>query len=66
MDDTPSSPSEVVTPSAEPERSSLVEPTEPGSPASSVNALAQLAELHDRGALTDEEFASAKARLLDL
>lgn len=37
-----------------------------GAPAGSrVDELAKLSELHDRGKLTDEEFARAKAKLLD-
>ncbi len=35
-----------------------------GSSASRVEELAKLAELHDRGKLTDEEFEQAKAKLL--
>jgi Phospholipase_D-nuclease N-terminal/Short C-terminal domain len=33
-------------------------------PTNSASALAALADLHDRGKLTDDEFASEKARLL--
>ncbi len=33
-------------------------------PASSADQLSQLAELHQQGALTDEEFAAAKAKIL--
>ena len=41
------------------------EPARTASPAADVTAsLASLADLHARGALTDEEFASAKARVL--
>ena len=39
-------------------------PAAPTSPADTVTRLAQLAELHARGALTDEEYAAAKARVL--
>ena len=35
-----------------------------GSPANGVAALTQLADLHDRGKLTDSEYAAEKARLL--
>jgi hypothetical protein len=35
-----------------------------GSAANGVSALSQLADLHDRGKLTDSEFAAEKARLL--
>jgi Short C-terminal domain/Phospholipase_D-nuclease N-terminal len=35
-----------------------------GAPSSRVEELAKLAELHDRGKLTDEEFNEAKAKLL--
>jgi len=35
-----------------------------GGPSSGVDELAKLAELHDRGKLTDEEFEQAKAKLL--
>jgi Short C-terminal domain len=33
-------------------------------PASAADQLSRLAELHQQGALTDEEFATAKARIL--
>jgi hypothetical protein len=33
-------------------------------PASAADQLGQLADLHQRGALTDEEFAAAKAKIL--
>jgi hypothetical protein len=33
-------------------------------PASAADQLSQLAELHQQGALTDEEFAAAKAKIL--
>jgi hypothetical protein len=42
----------------------LLRPQGPG-PASAADQLGQLAELHQRGALTDEEFAAAKAKILD-
>jgi hypothetical protein len=42
------------------------EPGEPGSPVSPVDGLVQLTELHAQGALSDEESAAAKARLLGL
>jgi hypothetical protein len=64
--DTPSSPPEQDESSVEPELSSPAKPQEPGLPVSPVDGLVQLAELHARGALTDEEFAAAKARLLGL
>lgn len=35
-----------------------------GASSSGVNELAKLAELHDRGKLTDEQFEQAKAKLL--
>jgi hypothetical protein len=35
-----------------------------GAPASAADQLSQLAELHQRGALTDEEFAAAKTKIL--
>ncbi len=37
---------------------------EAGRSTSTADALATIAELHDRGALTDEEFAAAKAKIL--
>jgi hypothetical protein len=38
----------------------------PGEPSRDpIRALKELAELHDAGALTDEEFAAAKSKLLD-
>ena len=41
------------------------EPAAPATPAADVSArLANLAELHTRGELTDEEYAAAKARVL--
>lgn len=67
-DGTPSSPSAtdmtpsraidpaLVAPPAAPKRESIVRADE----------IAQLVTLHERGALTDEEFAAAKARLLGL
>jgi hypothetical protein len=36
----------------------------PAAPASDADELQQLAELHASGALTDEEFATAKAKIL--
>jgi len=36
----------------------------PPAPASDMDQLQQLAELHASGALTDEEFAAAKAKIL--
>jgi len=41
-------------------------PTAPTNPATGVDRLRELAELHDRGALTDEEFTAAKRQLLGL
>jgi hypothetical protein len=38
-------------------------PREAG-PASAADQLSQLAELHQQGALTDDEFTAAKARIL--
>jgi hypothetical protein len=38
-------------------------PTEPAR--DPISALKELAQLHDSGALTDEEFAAAKAKLLE-
>jgi len=40
-------------------------PTPSESPVTA-NELEQLAALHERGSLSDEEFQAAKARLLDL
>jgi Short C-terminal domain len=37
-------------------------PAQPGT--SMLDQLAQLSDMHDKGALTDDEFATAKARLL--
>jgi hypothetical protein len=34
-------------------------------PRDPISALKELAQLHDAGALTDEEFAAAKSKLLD-
>jgi len=43
------------------------QPAAAGQPAASVpEQLGQLTELHDKGALTDAEFATAKSRLLGL
>jgi hypothetical protein len=39
-------------------------PPPPPAPASDADELQQLAQLHASGALTDEEFASAKAKIL--
>ena len=39
-------------------------PPAPTSGASDVDALQQLAQLHSSGALTDEEFAAEKAKIL--
>lgn len=41
-------------------------PPAPAAESSPVDQLSRLASLHDAGALTDEEFAAAKATLLDL
>jgi Short C-terminal domain len=38
--------------------------TQETGPASAADELSKLAELHQRGALTDEEFAAAKAKIL--
>lgn len=38
----------------------------PSTPAASIDGLARLVELHDRGMLTDEEFAAAKRQMLGL
>jgi hypothetical protein len=46
------------------ERELLGAPSRAGSAANGVTALSQLADLHDRGKLTDSEFAAEKARLL--
>lgn len=55
-----------VTPPDEPE-AGLPSPAEPDPGVSSpVDGLEQLAALHARGALTDEEFQAAKARMLGL
>lgn len=43
----------------------LAESGAPPGPAANVDALAKLAELRDRGVLTDEEFQAQKRRLLD-
>ncbi len=48
-----------------PEVPEPVEPTPPGESSSSIADLERLADLHDRGILTDEEFRLAKARVLD-
>jgi hypothetical protein len=41
-------------------------PSRPNEPARDpISALKELAQLHDAGALTDEEFAAAKSKLLD-
>jgi hypothetical protein len=40
-------------------------PASSGLSADVVDQLKQLAELHEQGVLTDEEFATAKAKLLD-
>jgi hypothetical protein len=66
-DDTPSSPPEQDESSIEPELSRR-QPNRRSLdlPASPVDGLVQLTELHAQGALTDEEFAAAKARLLGL
>jgi hypothetical protein len=37
-----------------------------GTPRDSVSALQELVALHDAGALSDAEFAAAKAKILDL
>ena len=38
--------------------------THPAAPLSTADELAKIADLHDRGALTDDEFAAAKAKIL--
>jgi len=39
-------------------------PPEGAAPASAADQLSRLADLHQQGALTDEEFAAAKAKIL--
>lgn len=41
-------------------------PTTPVGPAEGVDRLRELSEMHDRGALSDDEFAAAKRRMLGL
>jgi hypothetical protein len=52
----------IVLGSAQPAQPAQAEPAQP--PPSTVDRLAELSELHDRGRLTDEEFAQAKKMLL--
>jgi Phospholipase_D-nuclease N-terminal/Short C-terminal domain len=51
-------------PGATPQERQLGAASRTGSAANGVAALSQLADLHDRGKLTDSEFAAEKARLL--
>lgn len=55
---TPFRPSPTVTPAAFPATAGTA------STAAQVSSLAQLAELHRQGALSDAEFAAAKARVI--
>ncbi|WP_345762190.1 SHOCT domain-containing protein [Diaminobutyricibacter sp. McL0608] len=61
-------PADASTASTEPAPASAAPSTEPAPssavPGSTADELAKIADLHDRGALTDEEFAAAKAKIL--
>ncbi len=56
----------VLTPFGGPRREPWQAGTRPQPPMSGVDQLQQLADLHARGELNDEEFAAAKRRLLGL
>jgi hypothetical protein len=49
---------------APPEQQYEAAPPPPAAPANEMDQLKQLADLHASGALTDDEFAAAKAKIL--
>lgn len=62
--DTPANPDESAYPADQPVPPAPPPPTPSAAPSGSISQLQSLASLHEQGALSDDEFAAAKARVL--